>query len=328
MTENFCTLFDSFYLSRGLAMYNSLERVCTDFHIYIFTFDDNCHSIMTALDLKRATLIPLSDFENNRLLNVKESRTKAEYCWTCTSSTIEYVFKKFNVSVCTYLDADLYFFNSPISLISELKEQKNILITEHRYSWLSKLYEEKRAGKYCVQFITFVNEKNSRQVLNHWIEQCIDWCFDRYEDGKFGDQKYLDDWPVLYSNVKVSDNPGAGVAPWNISRYNITCENDILYGIEKETEHKFKIVFYHFHFVRFMENGYIDLGWNHISKNVIKHIYVPYLHLLNAIEKNLSEKFPDYKSPVYRNSDIGVKSIIKALLKKKIGYNMLELNRL
>ena len=202
-------------------MYHSLESVCTDFHIYIFTFDDQCHSILTTLELKNATLIPLTEFEDNRLLSVKNGRTKAEYCWTCTSSTIEFVFKRYNVPECTYLDADLYFFNSPLDISAELIEQKNILITEHRYSWFSRIYEEKRAGKYCVQYVTFTNEKESRIVLNHWIDQCIDWCFDRYEDGKFGDQKYLDNWPVIYSNVKVSENPGAGVAPWNVSRYRI-----------------------------------------------------------------------------------------------------------
>lgn len=324
---NFCTLFDSFYLSRGLALYHSLESVCTDFHIYIFTFDDQCHSVLTSLELKNATLIPLSEFEDSRLLSVKDGRTRAEYCWTCTSSTIEYVFKKYNVSECTYLDADLYFFNSPLDLTEELNEQKKILITEHRYSWFSKMYEEKRAGKYCVQYLTFTNDIDSRKVLNRWIDQCIDWCYNRYEDGKFGDQKYLDDWPIEYSSVKVSENPGAGVAPWNISAYNIVYENDTLYGIEKKAKNKFKVVFYHFHFVRFLADGYIDLGWNHIPEDVIKHIYSPYLNMLTSLEKKLSEEFKDYKSPVYRKNITNIKSGIKYFIKKTTGYNMLSINK-
>ncbi len=100
-------------------------------------------------------------------------------------------------------------------------------------------------------------------------------------------QKYLDDWPLVYSNVKVSENPGAGIAPWNISRYNIVSENGSIYGIEKETGKRFKVVFYHFHFVRFLVDGSIDLGWNHIPESVIKHIYTPYLNLITSLEKKL-----------------------------------------
>lgn len=33
---NFCTLFDSYYLDKGLALYSSLEKVSEDFTLYVF----------------------------------------------------------------------------------------------------------------------------------------------------------------------------------------------------------------------------------------------------------------------------------------------------
>ena len=43
---NFCTLFDSFYLSRGLALYESIKEHTEDFHLYIFAFDDITYEIL------------------------------------------------------------------------------------------------------------------------------------------------------------------------------------------------------------------------------------------------------------------------------------------
>ena len=43
---NFCTLFDSNYSAKGLAMYRSLVHCCPSFHLYIFAFDEVIVEIM------------------------------------------------------------------------------------------------------------------------------------------------------------------------------------------------------------------------------------------------------------------------------------------
>lgn len=90
-------------------MYNSLSQHCKDFHLYVFAFNDECYSILQSLQLKNVTIISLSEFEDEELLKVKPIRTRAEYCWTCSSSTILYVLDHYKVDHCSYLDSDLYF---------------------------------------------------------------------------------------------------------------------------------------------------------------------------------------------------------------------------
>ncbi|UCG28695.1 MAG: glycosyl transferase [Bacteroidales bacterium] len=320
---NFCTLFDSYYLSRGLVMYESLKENLNQFHLYIFAFDDLCYQLLEKLKPEKTTIISLEEFEDEELLNVKKDRTKAEYCWTCTPSVIDYVIKTYNLPDCTYLDADLYFYNSPDILLQEMNKN-TVLVTEHRYSRLARLYEQKRAGRFCVQFITFTGHQSSTRILEKWKGQCIDWCYNRYEDGKFGDQKYLDEWPELYENVHILQHLGGGVAPWNVSKYHIEKRGDSYTGIHKKDGQKFSMIFFHFQYVKFMDNGLVDIGWHILSKQIIKDLYLPYLKRLFEVEKKLCEADSRYRTYYAKFKSEGVKDTLKNLFKKITKYNLIK----
>ena len=321
----FCTLFDSVYLSKGLIMYESLKEHTRDFHLYIFAFDSLAFEILINLNLSDATIIPLEKFENQALLDIKPSRSKAEYCWTCTSSVINYVFETFNVSSCTYIDADLYFYGSSEILINEIPAGKSVLITEHRFSKLAQLFEKKRAGRFCVQFITFYNTIESRTILNKWISQCITWCYARYEDGKFGDQKYLENWPQEYPGVYVLQNIGGGIAPWNVRQYDfIFMEHQIL-GMDQKSRTGFNVIFFHFHFVRIIDKNVADLGWNYIPKNVINGFYKPYIRKIIDKEQFLENNFSEYKKKIASTRPDGIKEIFKQFLKRALRFNLIKI---
>ena len=110
---NFCTVFNIKYLTRGVAMYESLSEHCENFHLYIFCFDKATHEVLSQIKMANVTLIELVDFENDRLLSIKNKRSLAEYCWTSTPFTILYCIDNFDVDFCTYLDADIYFYSNP-----------------------------------------------------------------------------------------------------------------------------------------------------------------------------------------------------------------------
>ena len=286
MKLNFCTLFNSGYLARGIALYESLLNVCPDFHLYVFAFDDASYNYLKSQSFEKLTVISLKEFEDTELLRVKPTRTAGEYCWTCTSSTILYCIEKFSLENCTYVDADMYFYINPSILVEEMKE-KSVLITEHRYT---KMYDQtERSGKYCVQFITIKNTTEGLEILRWWRNACIDWCYARHEDGKFGDQKYLDDWMTRFTSVHELQHLGGGIAPWNVQQYQFASRNGNIVGKDMQSSANFEAVFFHYHglkifkdnVVRITEHGYeID--------DIVKQLFFfPYIKRLVAIDTEI-----------------------------------------
>ncbi len=328
---NYCTLFNSQYLSRGLALYYSLLKTTKQFHLYIFAFDDEVYKILQLMNLQHVTLISLQELETPELINVKSNRTVAEYCWTCTSSTILHCLQKFNLPDVCYLDADLYFWNDPSVLIMEAVDH-SILLTEHRYT---KEYDNSAlSGKYCVQFMYFKNDKDALDALYWWKAACLDWCYNRVEDGKFGDQKYLDDWTTRFKRVKVLTHLGGGVAPWNVQQYDLLppkTKNLLLK--EKTTGHIFDLVFYHFHGLKFINNK-IDFGGYRLSKDIMARLYDPYVHELLKVEHKL--KSDEQLSALVNSINIhckskrhfSIKQWLRDIRNRFVGaYNLFSLSR-
>lgn len=287
---NFCTLFDSNYLSRGLALYYSLEQHCPSFKLYIFAFDDRAYKILNAMGLQHAVIISLREFEDEKLLAVKPTRNRAEYCWTSTSSTILFVLDHYQVESCTYLDADLFFYSSPEPIFTEMGEQ-SILLTEHRYS--PQYNKEVKSGKYCVQFVTIKNDERGRQALEWWRDRCLEWCYAYYEDGKFGDQLYLDDWTERFSGTHVLQHLGGGLASWNVQQYEFNQQNGTLTGKHITTGETFPVIFYHFHYLRFYTNGKVELGRRVLTQQVFDIFYKPYIRRLRELDQVIKKYDPE-----------------------------------
>lgn len=270
---NFCTLFDSNYLPRALVMYHSLEATEEDFTLYAVCFDDLAYQILAKLNLSMLVAIPLATFESPQLRAVKGQRTATEYCWTCTPHVIRYVLDTYRLPEVTYLDADLCFYAKPSILLDEFTQAgASVLITPHRYT--PRYDKSATSGIYCVQFMTFKADDHGLEVLQWWQDRCLEWCFNRFEAGKLGDQKYLDDWPQRFEGVHVLQHIGGGLAPWNVQQYKLSERSIKLYVNE------WPLVFYHFHGYKYYVGGIHDFGHYLLSDDDVKLIYRPYAQAL------------------------------------------------
>jgi hypothetical protein len=279
---NFCTLFDSNYISRGLALLESLKKNSTAFHLYIAAFDEASYQYLEKRHDPELTVISLAEFEDEKLKQVKPGRSAAEYCWTCTPSLILFCIEKYQLPSCIYVDADMIFYDSPRLLIDEMAH-KSVLITEHRYT---RDYDVSSThGKYCVQFMYFKNDVSGLTALRWWRDRCLEWCFDYMEDGKFGDQKYLNDWTDRFPGVHVLRHPGGGLAPWNIQQYSLEQTGGKIFITDKNKGGRYPLVFFHFHGLKFFTGDKVACSGAlyALDATVKKMLYFPYIRCLLEI---------------------------------------------
>ena len=247
----FCTLFDSGYLLKGLAMLHSLARYCPGTVVYVLCMDAQTQHILEKMQLPFVRCIPLSAVEDEALLKAKADRGVAEYCWTLSPCLPWYVMQQHpEIDFITYVDADLLFYSDVQPLFDEIGNA-SIAIIEHRFT--PRLKDREVNGRFCVEWVSFRRDEQGMVCLSRWREQCIAWCYYRLEDGKMGDQKYLDEWPGLYSACHILQHPGAGIAPWNYAQYRFvkdTAGNITVQGAP--------LIFYHFHQFQLLDNGQFD----------------------------------------------------------------------
>ncbi len=267
----YCTYFDKGFLLKGLALHASLISHNPEAKLWILAFDKYTESILKKMKLKGVTMVALSEFEDKELLAVKPTRHPVEYYWTCTPSWVLYIMKKQpSTKHVVYLDGDLFFYSNPDGGINEIGG-RSILAVEHRFPKGREVLV-KDSGRFNVAFNVFRNDKVGVACLSRWRKQCLDWCFWKKEDGKLGDQMYLDEWPKLYGgDLVISKNVGLDTAPWNISQYKVTNRGAETY-IDTD-----KLICYHFHQFQILgpDNFSRVLGYT-LSKDVIKYIYKPY----------------------------------------------------
>ena len=283
--RHYCTYFDSNYLLKGFALYKSLRQHSEEpFTLWILCFDDSTYRILGQMALPDMKLISQEEFEDGdeELFKAKNNRSRVEYYWTCTPSLPLYVFRRQSeIDLITYLDADLYFYSDPQPIYDELGDS-SILIIEHRYA-PEYAYMATTSGIYNVGVMAFRDDEHGLACLCWWRERCLEWCYNRAEDGKFGDQKYMDDWLERFKEVVVLQHKGAGLAPWNVQSYRVRKNRGII------TVDDQPLVFYHFHSLKLEISSTCQLAHPvyKFQPGALVTIYLPYLYALKGASKQI-----------------------------------------
>jgi hypothetical protein len=278
----FCTCFDKFFLPRGLALYASLQEHCESFTLFVFCHDNETFDYFIAHPYDGLVPIPISDVESFEpgLQEARTNRSRIEFYFTCTPVLPLYIFDTYSqVDLISYIDADFFFYSSPEPFYSEFSNG-SIGIIGHRYAFGARRY--RKYGVYNVGWLVFRRDDQGVSCLRWWRDRCIEWCYDRFEDGKFADQKYLDGWPERFNNVVVLEHKGVNVAGWNIRNYRITVQDGKVYIDDTP------LICFHFAGFKEVRPKVFKAGFSGYflrpSRIVRRNIFEPYIQTLSTFD--------------------------------------------
>ena len=288
--NHYCTYFDRGFLIQGLALWRSLAAHDPEASLWVLALDDDAAEALRKVGGPRLHLVTLAELEagDAELLAAKGNRSRVEYYFTLSPCWPLWLLRlRPEIRRITYVDADMFFLGSPAEVFAAMETARaSVLVTGHRFpSWLGH-YE--RHGKFNVGLLCFANDPAGLDCLAGWRDQCLDWCHDRLEDGKYADQKYLDGWPEkLGSRLIVLENPGVNLAPWNWAgrRY------EILPGHTVRVDGQPVVLF---HFARFRpllgtwwwQSGQLDYGI--MPWRLRQNLYGPYWQALGRARSELA----------------------------------------
>lgn len=276
--HHFCTSFNQVYLLRALTLYRSMKANLTEpFTLWVLCFDELSFQVLSSLNLP--DLRPVSEGEflshDQALASVKPNRSMVEYFFSTSAAWPLYLLDQNAViDRITYLDADLFFFADAKFAFDEMGSA-SVYIVPHRFPPRWKHME--KHGIYNVGWLSFRNDINGRESLQWWRERCIEWCYDRVEDGKFADQKYLDDWTTRFGSVISSHHKGVNLAPWNWMNYRIEVRAGHIFVDDDP------LVFYHFQGVKLLNRWVYDSGagvYGTMPVSIRRLLYDPYASCL------------------------------------------------
>jgi hypothetical protein len=220
------TMCDRAFLPQALVLHRSLERHAPDFRLRVLCVDETSER---ALDGRAGVeTVPLAELEQHdpELTALRNERNRAEYCWTATPAFCRMALEDAReTKPLLWVDADVEFHRDPGALIDELGDG-SLLLTPHTYyrahptaalpDWLTD-----RWGRFNGGTLAFRADEQGRAAIGLWRSRSLEWCYDRVEPGRYGNQLHLVDFPARFDATRVLRVPGGGLGPWNAGQFRI-----------------------------------------------------------------------------------------------------------
>ncbi|HET7535424.1 MAG TPA: hypothetical protein VFJ90_03160 [Candidatus Didemnitutus sp.] len=296
--NHYCTYFDQGFLVQGVALAQSLFRHDPDALLWVLALDDAAATTLAMLDAQRLRVVTLAELEagDPALAAAKANRSRVEYYFTLSPCWPRGLLRAHpEIEALVYVDADMMFFSSPQPIWDDLRRGSTLLCA-HRFAGFLVHYEQH--GHFNVGVLGWRRDAAGLACLDWWRERCLDWCYDRVEEGRYADQKYLEEWPRRFDGVIECVHPGVNLAPWNWMNHRYEFRAD---GVRVDGQ---PVVVFHFARFRVLrgdwwwQSGQLDYGV--MPWRLRQAIYVAYYQALGAAREAIHRVAPAWQ-PVQRS---------------------------
>lgn len=273
--KEICTVSDFNYLSKGLALYESLIEYSDNFILNYLCIDDKSFKFLKPFETTNLKVWSVNDLLKNdkNLLQLKNNNYRY-FCWSLASYFSNFLIKKNNKSV-TYIDSDILLHDNIDLILNEIGN-KDVGIFRHRQF---ELTSNRPDGLYNVGIVFFKNSDLGKLLLNWWSDAVLHMKYPHLST--CGDQKYLEEFPRLCpkDRIFIDGNIGHG-APWQWQLFNYDdyeTDGTIIWEGEKQ-----KLIFSHFSQFDYDINNdtYIPSKEHHIYTPIEKYEEIKALKMI------------------------------------------------
>jgi Nucleotide-diphospho-sugar transferase len=292
MESVYCTIITKSRLYQFLALIVSLNKVrAGQFRFFVLCVDEENYNLLKKLNWSNVEVLQDKELDKS-VLALKKERKIHEYCWTLKAIFLETVLNKYpEVMRVTFMDSDLYFWEDP-ELIFKAQPTCSVLLSrEEKYNpvWRPNFIKrvKKVTGEYNSGFISFRRDEMGMACLKWWKEKTIEACKIDPLKGIFGDQKYLNEMPQLFTNICDISTAGVNIGPWNYLKYTFYKKNDHVFVGPS------KLIFYHFSGVRVTNRNH-QLELVHNSEVNTPFVFTMYQDVLNKMVMLVEHVEPEF----------------------------------
>lgn len=273
----YCTVLNAAFIPRAVTLQNSISVHCPNAVFVYYCVDDASAQQLHSLGLEKARIIAPAAYETEHLRALKATIKTNEYCWTSKPVALKHALDADGtLDWAVWVDADMYVFGDLDGALADAGDA-NVALTPHNFSLPEFKQHEPMVGRFNAGFAAFRNSKGGRAALDWWLARCLEGCPAVPIDGKYADQKYLDEIPNLFAPVAAL-HVGVNAAPWNIFGKTIESRAGGIYVSGQP------LLLYHFQGLRVVRRWMFDLyaALRALPAPVQRLIYRPYTAALAA----------------------------------------------